>query len=183
MMGRVFKRLFITLVVLIVLAGGVVWWLLSYIAPDKQLDLNYSSIDVKQKALDMAKRLEPELILTETDINDLIKKHLERDVAENVRLDGAQFQLNGDRLIADLNVTYMDSIPAQVQAEYRMEWQEPNITLRPQSLSVKGIELPIDLLDTIIVPLDLPTGDLVSVQDVRFESKQVKVLFKINMPY
>jgi hypothetical protein len=182
-MGKVFKRLFITLGVLIVLVGGAVWWLLSYIAPDKQLDLNYSSIDLKEKAMDMARRLEPELILTESDVNNLIKKHLHPDVADGVRLDGAQFHLSGDRLIADLNVTYRERISAQLQAEYRMEWQEPNLTLRPQSLSVKGIELPIDLLDTIIVPLDLQSGELVFVQDVRFESKQVKVLFKINMPF
>ncbi|MCR2804224.1 hypothetical protein [Paenibacillus soyae] len=182
-MGRFVKRLFLTLVVLAVLLAGAAWGLMSYIAPEETLDLNYEPIDLKQKALDMATSLKPELILTEQDINDLIKKHLERDIAENVRLDGARFSLQGNRLIADLNVTYMERIPAQVKAEYRMEWQDPNLTLHPRGLFVKGLELPFSSLETIIVPLDLPTGDMISVKEVRFEGDQVRVLFKINMPF
>lgn len=182
MMGKLFKRLFVTLVVLIVIAGGAAWWLLSYIAPDKQLDLNYSPIDVRAKVLDMAKRLEPELILTESDVNDLIKKHIHTDIAENVQLDGAEFHLNGELLVADLNVTYQESIRAQLKAEYRLEWQEPNLVLRPQSLSVKDIKLPIDLLETITVPLELPTVDMIVLDDVEFETGQIRVFFKLNMP-
>lgn len=180
-MGRVFKRLFITLVVLVMIVGGAVWWLLSYIAPDQQLNLNYNPIDVKQKALDMVKALKPELLLTEEDVNNLIKKHIHTDVAENVRLNGAKFYLQGDRLVADLNVTYRDRIPAQLQAEYRMEWEEPNLVLRPQSLSVKDLKLPIDLLETITVPLDLPTGEMVEVKEMVFANSQIKVLFNLNI--
>lgn len=182
-MGRAFKRLFLTLVVLVVLLAGSACGLAVYIAPDEQLDLDYKPINLKQKALDMATSLKPELVLTVQDINDLIKKHLERDIAENVRLDGAKFSLQGDRLIADLNVTYMERVPAQVQAEYRMEWQDPNLALRPEGLSVKRIALPYASLETIIVPLDLPTGDFVSVKEVRFESEQVRVLFQVNKPF
>lgn len=182
-MGKFLKRLFITLIVLLLIAGGAAWWFLSYIAPDKPLDLNYNPIDVRQKAVDMVKRLKPELVLSEEEVNDLIKKNIDRDVAENVRLDGAQFRLKGDRLVADLNITYRDRIPAQIQAEYRLEWQNPNLALRPQSLKMKGIELPLSMLETIVVPLDLPTGDMVSVDDVKFEEKQVKVLFDIKLPF
>lgn len=181
-MGKLIKRFFVTLIVLIVIAGGAAWWLLSYIAPDKQLDLQYTSIDLREKALDMARRLEPELILTEADVNNLIKKDIDTDIAENVQLDGAAFHLDEDGLIADLNVTYRDSIRAGLQAVYRLEWQEPNLVLHPQSLSVKDVKLPLELLETITVPLDLPSGDVVAVDDVRFETGRVKVLFKFQMP-
>ena len=182
-MGRFLKRLYLTLIVLVVVAAGAAWGLLSYIAPDERLDLNYNPIDIKQKALDMVTQLNAELVLTEQDVNALIKKHLKRDIAENVRLDGAKISLNGDRLIADLNVTYMERIPAQVKAEYQLEWQVPNLVLRPQLLSVKGIGLPLGLLETITVPLDLPAGDVVEVKDVQFESDRIKVLFKVDMPF
>lgn len=182
-MARVAKRLFITLIVLLILFAGAAWWLLSYIAPDKPLDLNYQSIDVKQKALDMAKQLKPELVLTEAEVNDLIKKYLKPDIAEDVRVDGAQFHLENDRLLADLNVTYRKQIRAQVQAEYRLEWQEPNLALRPQALSIKGIGLPINMLETVTVPLDLPTGEMITVQNVEFENERIIVRFKLSLPF
>ncbi|REK74409.1 hypothetical protein [Paenibacillus paeoniae] len=182
-MGKFFKRLFITLIVLLVLIGGAAWWLLSYIKPEQSLHLNYSPIDVRQKAVDMVKRLKPELVLSEKEVNDLIKKHLDPDISEDVRVDGAQFMLEENKLLADLNITYGDRIPAQIRAEYRLEWQNPNLVLRPQSLSIKGFQLPLKMLETVIVPLDLPTGDMVTVQDVKFESKQIKVLFNIKLPF
>ncbi|RJE84249.1 hypothetical protein D3P07_23040 [Paenibacillus sp. 1011MAR3C5] len=182
-MGKFLKRLFITLIVMLLIIGGAAWWFLSYISPDKPLNLNYNPIDVRQKAVDMVKRLKPELVLSEAEVNDLIKKHIDRDVAEGVELDGAEFELNGDRLIADLNITYKDRIPAHIRAEYRLEWQNPNLALRPQSLTMKGIQLPLRMLETIVVPLDLPTGDMVTVDDVKFEEKQVKVLFQIKLPF
>lgn len=182
-MGKFLKRLFVTLVILAVLAGGALWWLLSYIAPERELDMKYDVIDVRAKAMDMVKQLKPELVLTERDINYLIKMNLPRDIADNVMLEGADFQLEGDRLLAELNVTYMNRVPAQVMAEYRMEWQRTELALRPQLLRVKSFDLPLSMLETIVVPLDLPTGDMVRVEDISFEADQIKVLFKLSLPF
>lgn len=182
-MGKFLKRLLIVLIVLLLLIGGAAWWFLSYIAPDRPLHMNYNPIDVRQKAVDMVKRLKPELVLSEAEVNDLIKKHMDVDAFENVRVDGAQFELDGNRLLADLNITYLERIPAQIRAEYRLEWQNPNLALYPQSLSMKGIQLPLNMLETIVVPLDLPTGEMVKVQDVKFVDKQIKVLFDIKLPF
>ncbi|MDQ6421325.1 hypothetical protein RB620_18015 [Paenibacillus sp. LHD-117] len=182
-MGKLVRRLLLAIVFLILLIVGAGWWVLSYVAPDQELDLSYQTIDVREKATDMVKRLKPELVLTEADINHLIKMNLSPDIADHVMVDGANFSLEKDRLIADMNVTYRDRIPMAVQAEYRLEWQDPNIALRPQSLKVKDIELPVDLLDTIIVPLDLPTGNVVEVKDVRFEADAIRVLFKLNISF
>lgn len=182
-MGKALKRLFLAIVILLVLATGAAWWLLSYIAPDEELDLSYQNIDVRQKATDMVKQLKPELVLTEADVNNLIKKNMDPSINEHVVVDGANFDLAGDRLIANMNITYRDRVPMAVRAEYVLEWQEPTLALRPQSLTMKGIELPLDMLKTIVFDLDLPTGDLVQVSEVRFPGDTVTVLFKFSMPF
>jgi hypothetical protein len=182
-MGKVLKRLFAVIVILLLLAAGGAWWLLSYIAPDEELDLSYQNINIREKATDMIKQLKPELILTEADVNNLIKKNLDPNVSEHVVVEGALFDLEGDRLIANMNVKYRDRVPMAIRAEYRLEWQDPNLALRPQSLSIKGIDLPLDMLETIIVDLDLPTGDLVKVKEVRFEGNTVRVEFNLSLPF
>lgn len=182
-MGKALKRLFLTLVILLVLAAGAAWWLLSYIAPDEELDLSYQNIDVRQKATDMVKQLKPELVLTEADVNNLIKKNMDPRINEHVVVDGAAFDLEGDRLIANMNITYRDRVPMAVRAEYLLEWQDPSLVLRPQSLTMKGIELPLDMLETIVVDLDLPAGDMAKVKDVRFDGGAVRVEFGFSLPF
>jgi hypothetical protein len=182
-LGKVLKRLFAVLIILLLLVAGGVWWLLSYIAPDEKLDLSYQNIDIRQKATDMIKGLKPELVLTEDDINNLIKKNLDPAINDQVVVDGASFDLDGDLLIANMNVTYRERIPLAVTAEYRLEWQNPNLALRPQSLSIKGVDLPLNMLETIVVDLDLPTGDLVKVNEVRFEGETVRVVFQLSLPF
>ncbi|KRE46776.1 hypothetical protein [Paenibacillus sp. Soil522] len=192
-MVKLLKRLLAVLIVMVLLLGGAVWWLLSYMAPDEQLDLRYAPMDVKAKALDMVKKLKAELVLSEADINDLIKKHLNSEyasrgaggssleLAKDLRLDGAVFELEDDKLIARMNVTYKDRIPAELDAVYLLEWQPPNIALRPQSLSVKEMALPVGLLETVIIPLDLPAQDVLSVRDVLFEKNQLRIRFKLQI--
>ncbi|OMF32653.1 hypothetical protein BK133_14220 [Paenibacillus sp. FSL H8-0548] len=190
---RIIKRLLTVIIVIALLLGGASWWLISYIKPEEQLDMSYTPIDVKEKALDMVKKLKPELVLTEADINHLIKMNMKKEYAssengvsfleltKDLRLDGAHFDLEEDRLIARMNVTYMDRIPAELDAVYSLEWQAPNIVLRPQSLSLKNISLPTGVLETIIIPLDLPSQDIVTVQAVRFEQDLLKIDFKLQL--
>lgn len=182
-MKKFMGRLFIFLLFLVLLAGGGLWWFSSYIAPDQERDLAYGTIDVREKALDMIKAMKPELVLSETDINNLIKKNMDPDISEKVTVDGADFTLEGSLLLADLNITYYGRIPAEVQAAYDMEWDGTKITLQPVSLRLKDISLPVSMLETITVPLDLPVDDMVKVEEVRFEAGQVKVLFRIQLPF
>ncbi|WP_138754892.1 hypothetical protein [Paenibacillus sinopodophylli] len=191
-MGKILKRLMLLLVVILLLLGGALWWLVSYVAPDEQLDLSYAPIDVKGKALDMVKNLKPELVLTETDLDHLIKQNLKNDygigdanssaimLREDVRLDGARFELEENRLVAHLNVTYKERLPAALEAVYALEWQPPNIVLRPQSLFLKKSRLPLSMLDTIIIPLDLPAYDVVTIGDVQFEQERIRIGFKLQ---
>jgi hypothetical protein len=130
----------------------------------------------------MVKQLKTELVLTETDVNNLIKKNLEPRINEQVVVDGARFDLQGDRLIANMNITYRDRVPMAVRAEYLLEWQDPNLTLRPQSLKMKGIELPLDMLETIYIGLDLPVSKLISVDNIRFSGNEAVISFRIVSP-
>ncbi|CAM4511730.1 hypothetical protein FHS16_003437 [Paenibacillus endophyticus] len=191
-MGKRLKRLLL-LVVILLLLGGALWWVVSYIAPDEQLDLSYAPIDVQGKALDMVKQLKPELVLSETDIDHLIKQNLKSEygngeagssaimLRKDVRLDGARFELEANRLVAHMNVTYKERLPAALDAVYLLEWQTPNIVLRPQALSLKKSSLPLTMLDTIIIPLDLPALNVVTVGDVQFEQDRIRIGFKLHL--
>ncbi|WP_053372941.1 hypothetical protein [Paenibacillus sp. FJAT-27812] len=192
-MGKWLKRFLTVIIIIVLLLGGAIWWLLSYIAPDEKLDMSYAPIDVKEKALGMVRKLKPELVLSEEDINHLIKMNMKSKYAaegaegpflaleKDIRLDGATFELEENKLIARMNVTYKNRIPAELDAVYSLDWQSPNITLRPQSLSIKEIALPIRMMETIIIPLDLPAQDIVTVRDVQFENGQIKIRFKVSL--
>lgn len=186
-MPKWLKRLITVVVILAVVLIGGVWWLLSYIAPQQTLDLSYEHIDVRDKALSMVKRLKPELILTEADINNLVKMQLQngagdKNLPEGMVMDGARFELDGDRMLAHLNVTYRDRIPAELLVTYQMTWESPNVIVEPISLDLKGISLPHDNLERFTIPLDLTAiQDLVSVGEVRFETDQIIIKLQVNL--
>lgn len=182
---RAIKRIWWSVVILALLFTGTAWAGLAYIAPQRELDfrLENEKIDVKEKALHMVKRLKPELVLTESEVNDLIKLGMEKKMGEHVRVEGTDFQLAKDRLIGDINVMYRERIPAGVRVEYEVDWQEPNLVLRPATLSIKAIDLPLRYLETVIIPLDLPSGEAFSVEDVRVEEGRLMVLFDIKLPF
>ncbi len=194
-MKKAMRRFFITLVVLLVLLGGAGWWLRSYIAPAEQLDMSYTPISLKEKAWEIIKNRKTELVLSEADVNFLIKSAMAFQLSDgeaaagreglwldqDLRLDGAAFQLEQDMLLARMNVTWKDYIPAELNASYRLEWQQNRIALRPQSLALKGIALPTGLLETVLLPLELPEQDYVSISDITFEPDQIRILFKIDL--
>lgn len=108
-----------------------------------------------------------ELVLTESDINHLIKMNMKdelaisrpesthQEITKAIHLDRANFDLEENRLIAQMNIIYKNKIPARLDAVYSLDWESPNIILKPQSLSVKAIQLPLSMLETIVIPLDL----------------------------
>ncbi|MHA7966583.1 hypothetical protein ACX93W_20950 [Paenibacillus sp. CAU 1782] len=182
-MKKAMGRLLAVLLVLVLIIGGGIWWFLSYIAPDQERDLSYQSIDVGAKALEMIRALKPELVLSEADVNSLIKRHMEPEFSENIKIDGADFKLEKNRLLADLNITFAGRIPAEIKAEYDLEWKGDELVLHPASLHLKGITLPSDRLETIVVPLGLPSVDIVKIKDIQFETGQIKVLFQLDITF
>lgn len=185
-MRRWIKRLVVAIALLLalLLAGG--WWFISYIAPQQKLDLTYEPINISAKALDMVKRLKPELIITEEDVDNLVKMQLQDGAANqtlppNVKLDGAQIELNGDQLLAHLNVTYLNTIPAELLVTYQLSWQAPNIVVEPVSVNLKGIALSTDNLERITIPLEMSIQNLVTVSDVRFEGDHIVVKLQMQL--
>lgn len=183
-MGKWMKRFVLTIVVLAVLlvAGGL--WLKSYVAPRESLDLRYEPIDIQAKVLIMVKRLSPELVLTEADVNNLMKMHLSEiaeGLPEGVKMDGARFELEGDKLLAHLNVTYRDRLPVGLLATYKLSWQSPNVILEPVSLTVRGHGLSPGLLERKIVPLKFSSQNVVGASDVRFDGDRVVVRLKLQL--
>ncbi|MUT65985.1 hypothetical protein [Paenibacillus sp. NEAU-GSW1] len=182
-MGKWLKRfiLLIAAAAIVLIAGGL--WLKSYVAPRESLDLRYEPVDIQAKALSMVKRLSPELVLTEADVNNLMKMNLS-EIAEGlpagVTLDGARFELEGDRLLAHLNITYRDRLPVGLLGTYKLSWQPPNVVLEPVSLTVRGHGLSTGLLERKIVPLEF-SQNIISVGDVRFEADTVVVKMKLRL--
>ncbi|MNZ58336.1 hypothetical protein D3C78_763420 [compost metagenome] len=192
-MRKTVRRLMTALIIVILLLGGAAWWLLAYIAPDEPRDMAYTPIDLKEKALDVIRSMKPELVLTEDEINALIKMHMKEKyasvsegeaslwLAEDVQLEGATFELEEDELLAHLNILYKGRIRAQLDAVYTLEWQETSIVLTPQSLSMKSLSLPLGLLERIEVPLNLPALDVISLNNVQFKKDKILLVFKLQL--
>lgn len=179
-MGKTLKRVIAAIVIVVVLAAGSALWLKSYIAPQQELDLSYEPIDLKQKLLDMISRLEPVLILSEEDINNLIKMQLSTNgIGSNpdIQVDGAKFELDDGKLIAHVNVTYKDRLPVGAEIVYRLAWQAPAIIMEPESVRIRGLRLPASLVDSQTI--ELPESEVVKINDIVFDRNQVKIGFSL----
>lgn len=182
-MFRWLKWLILVIVLLAAVVAGGGLWLKSYVAPSEQLDLAYDPVSIKDKAMEMVQKLKPEIVLSEADVNNLIKSQLQSGSPESLppdtTLDGARFELSGDRLIAHLNMTYRDFLPLGMLATYKMTWQAPNLILEPLSLSVKDYDLGKERLDRIVVPIELPS--LISIGEMQFQDNQIVIKLQLRL--
>ncbi|GLX67424.1 hypothetical protein [Paenibacillus glycanilyticus] len=182
-MFRWLKWSIIVLVLLVAAAAGGGLWLKSYVAPSEKLDLAYDPVSIEDKALQMVANLKPEIVLSEADVNNLIKSQLQgghsASLPPDMKLDGARFELSGDRLIAHLNMTYRDFLPVGMLATYKMSWKAPNLIIEPVSLTVKDYDLGKERLDRMVVPIQLPS--MISIRDMQFQSNQIVIGLKLSI--
>jgi hypothetical protein len=174
---------FVVIIVLfaLILAGAGLW-LKSYVAPSEKLDLAYAQVSIKDKAIEMVQKLKPEIVLSEADVNNLIKSQLQNgntSLPPDMTLDGARFELSRDKLLAHLNMTYRNILPLGMLATYKMTWQSPNLILEPQSLTVKDYDLGRDRLDRIVVPIELPS--IITVRDMQFLDDQMIIKLQLHL--
>ncbi|CAM3465356.1 hypothetical protein PALU110988_24090 [Paenibacillus lupini] len=175
---------FVVIIVLfaLILAGAGLW-LKSYVAPTEKLDLAYAQVSIKDKAIEMVQKLKPEIVLSEADVNNLIKSQLQGGHSESLppdmTLDGARFELSGNKLLAHLNMTYRNILPLGMLATYKMTWKSPNLILEPQSLTVKDYDLGRDRLDRIVVPIELPS--IITVRDMQFLDDQMIIKLQLHL--
>lgn len=174
------RKLFVALIILILLLGGAGAFAYWYVSPSQQLSLAYEEVPLRDRALDMARRLSLELVLTEADVNNLGKKQVaeHRQYEPGVELTGAQFRLEGGRLVADVNAKWRDRVPVGLQLTYRLTWAEPNLIARVEEAKLKDIDLPADAFDDIVIPLGGELPKPLHVKDVRIENDTLVVEFK-----
>lgn len=174
------KKLLIGIVVLAflaVLAGAAG---LYYIKPERQLDLEYAEVPLEQRAIDMARRMSMELILTSDDIRNLAVKSIADNplVEEGIRVTGADFKLEDDRLIADLNVVWKEQVPASLQVTYRLSWSDPNVVAKAEEARLKGISLPLALFADRVIPIADQLPRPLRIEAFEWSGEEVKVRFR-----
>jgi hypothetical protein len=174
------KKIFIGLFVLTFLAVIAGVGALYYIKPDQDLDLMYQRVPLKERALDMARRLSPELILTGEDLNNLSKKSVADNpqVEKDVRITGANFTMEGELMIANLNVIWKKQISAALQVTYRLRWESPNVIATVEKARMKGITLPVSMFSDRVIPIGQDLPKPLKIKDLVWGNGGVKVLFQ-----
>lgn len=174
------KKLLITLFVLVFLAGAAGVGALYYIRPDPELTLANEPVPVKQRALDMVKRLSVEMILNEEDVNNALKKSLADNPqrGKDVVVQGANFDLQDDLLVADLSLLWRDRIPTAMQVTYRLAWKSPNLVATVEQVKVKDITLPSDTVGNLSFPIGQELPKPLKIRDLKFDGDEIRLQFQ-----
>ncbi|MEK0312507.1 LmeA family phospholipid-binding protein [Cohnella sp. 56] len=176
------KKLLIALVALVVLAAAGGFIIYRYVAPARPLDLAYEPVPIENRAVQMLKKMSTELVLSEADVNNLAKASIAANpqYAPDIRITGAEFRLLADnRLAAELNLKVKSRVPVGLSIVYRLEWSEPNLTAVVEQASIRGIDLPADRFDDVVIPLgeELPQG--IHIKRVESDASGLRVTFKL----
>ncbi|PLT47846.1 hypothetical protein NYE40_21545 [Paenibacillus sp. FSL W8-1187] len=182
-MGKVAKGFIGLLVALLVLAAAGAAAAVWYIRPQQELTLAHEPIDLAAKGLEMVQSGKAELFLSGQDINNLARERLsaQPQVTPEFRIEGAQLTLQGQRLTADIAGRYRDLLDAGVQAEYRLEWRDPDLVATPLSAKLRGIALPAGTLEPIVIPVGSQLPSVVGIRSVEFRDGGVAVALQLRL--
>lgn len=175
--GRILLGLLIFILLII---GAGIW----YITPSKSLDLKYRSIDVKDKIIKMVETRQPQMVLNTDEVAQLSKKNLIKYLnTHNVGVDitGADFQMNGDMMTADVNGKW-GIVPFGATLQFHMTANGSKLFLEHESTKVRSLEVPQALLklEPIEISLKDYLPDLLTVKEVDFLDAGMKLTFKID---
>ncbi|MBB6637342.1 hypothetical protein [Cohnella thailandensis] len=178
------RKWFIALFILILLLGGAGVGAYLYVSPGQELDLAYEEVPLRDRALDMAKRLSPELVLTEEDVNNLAKSQLASNpfYMKNVELTGVNFRLANGRLIADANIKAFGRVPVGMELTYDVVWNDPNLVATVTEARIRDIKLPADSFNEVVIPLGAELPSALKVQEVRIGEDRATIEFKLPSP-
>ena len=179
---KTLKRLVAWLIALLLVVVIITVSLLFYIRPADNLDLNYSNLSIADKILENVQKRSLDIELTQREVNNLIKKNLIPEYSEDITIKGADFQLRKGGIIALLHIKYKGMVDAQIVADYDLIWNSPNLQLQPVSLAMKKIKLPVQLLEPINVPIELPADDIVTIKTMSVTTESVKLKLGLNRP-
>ncbi|UVI27631.1 hypothetical protein [Paenibacillus spongiae] len=174
------KKFIIACIVLLLISGLAVVGALWYVSPGESLDLRYQEVPLKERALDMVRRMTPELVLSEDDVNQLGKEALagQAEYQPGVVITGAKFRLIGDRLAADVNIKVRDLIPIGLTLTYRLDWKEPDLIATIEEAKVKDITISNQWFDDVFIPLGSYLPELLKVDQVRIGDEKLTVKFR-----
>lgn len=132
----------------------------------------------------MLKKRKFEVILTEQEVCDLIKKQLilSNGIFPKFQIKGARCELESNRLSAYMNLSYMNMIDIGTVSYFTLAWKEPNVTATYQRTEVKGIVLPTAWLTkkSIDIPISDSFPSILGVKNLAFEKDSLRISFKLN---
>ncbi|GAB6927238.1 hypothetical protein JCM10914A_12210 [Paenibacillus sp. JCM 10914] len=178
---RTARRFFLgVLVLLLVILGAAVW----FVSPAQSLDMQYRSIDFKDKLLTMLEKREPRMTLSTEELGQLSKKNMVEYLHSHdlgVEVTGAEFIMNGTRMTANINGQW-GLIPFGASLGFQMSVEGSQLQLAHQSTTIRGfpIEASLFQLEPIVISLKDYLPDLVTIRDVKFLSDGLELHFKVD---
>ncbi|SEM88366.1 hypothetical protein [Paenibacillus sp. OV219] len=174
------RKWLISIIVLILLLAGAGALAIWYVKPEEDLNLNYDPVPIVDRALTMIRHLDTEFVLSEADINNIGKAtiRLHPDYSPDIRITGARFELQEDKLVAHVNVMYKKRIPAGLVITYGLRWSEPNVVAVVEEAKLKGITLKKSDFDNMEIPLSSELPKLVHIQKLDVQGKSVVITIR-----
>lgn len=174
-------RILLGLLIFILVIGGVGIW---YISPSKSLNLQYQSIDIKDKIMKMLEARQPEMILSNDEVAQMSKKKLIEYMNTHkigVDITGADFEFNGQTVTADMNGKW-GVIPFGATLQFDMTTNGSTLVLEHQSTRIRSLDVPTSVfkLEPIEVSLREHLPNIVTVKKVDFLDEGMKLTFKID---
>jgi hypothetical protein len=177
-MRKLWRILALLLILGMLLAGG----LHAYVQPDHALDLVSSEISIREKLTDMLSRRRLEIVLSEAEVNGLIKKTLAEhaDLRPDWTLTGAEFSLEGSQWVADVNMMYKGLWPVGAKMYFIMSWQEPYLTAVHTRTQIREVSIPLNWFQ--MQPLQIPLNDYLpkpaGIRGVMFQDHAIRIGLK-----
>jgi len=174
------KKLLFFLFAFVLILGLAVAGALWYISPGQSLDMSYQKVPLLERAVDMAKRMSTELVLSEEDINNFGKKALSETpgYSGGIVVTGAKFQLADERLIADVNIRFRERIPAALKLTYRLEWRSPDLVAVIEEAKLRDIPLSTNYFGNVAIPISQQLPAILSIQNIRIKNGNLIVEFQ-----
>lgn len=137
---RLLGSFLIFVILVVVVVGGAIW----YVRPSSALSLQYEEVDLRSKILQMVGQMSTQFVLSEEEMNQLLLKALSQkpNVAPDVVVQGAKFQIENGQLVADLNLLYRDLIPVGARLYFDLSWKDPTIEAVHSRTEIKSFQVP-----------------------------------------
>lgn len=179
-MKKIIRGIMVVVFSCVLLTAGAVW----YIQPVKKMDLAYSELPLVNKAASILLNRKPEVVLSEQEVSNLLKKALAQHPAidPHVTVTGAEFFLQGQRLTANMNLLLYDRLEAGATLFFDLSWQEPYLMMEHTGTEIRQAAIPLKWFQ--LEPRQIQLNDFLpkpmTVRDVAFEGSSVKISLKLR---